>query len=52
MTQNELAGAANLSRNSVGAMLNRLKARGFVEQGYRGIMVRAPAALRAFVDQE
>ncbi len=52
VTQNELAGAANLLRNSVGTMLQQLKARGLMEQGYRGVVVRAPAALRAFVDQE
>lgn len=51
VTQNDLAGAANLSRNSVGAMLQRLAARGLIEQGYRGVAVRAPKALRAFVDQ-
>ncbi len=50
VTQNELAGAANLSRNSVGTMLQRLKARGLIELGYRGMTIRAPAALRAFVD--
>jgi CRP-like cAMP-binding protein len=50
LTQNELAGAANLSRNSVGTMLQRLAARGFVEVGYGTMIVRAPAALRAFVD--
>jgi len=51
VTQNELAGAANLSRNSVGTMLQRLRARGLIEIGYRGTMVRSPKALRAFVDQ-
>ncbi|HZZ23232.1 MAG TPA: Crp/Fnr family transcriptional regulator [Roseiarcus sp.] len=51
VTQNELAGAANLSRNSIGTMLQRLKARGLIELGYRGVVVPAPAALRAFVDQ-
>jgi len=51
VTQNELAGAANLSRNSVGTMLQRLAARGLVEPGYRGMTVCAPNALRAFVDQ-
>jgi CRP-like cAMP-binding protein len=50
LTQSELAGAANLSRNSVGTMLQRLAARGFVEVGYGTMIVRAPAALRAFVD--
>jgi CRP-like cAMP-binding protein len=51
LTQNELAGAANLSRNSVGTMLQRLATRGFVEVGYGTMTVRNPAALRAFVDQ-
>ncbi len=51
VTQTELAGAANLSRNSVGTMLQRLKARGLIEPGYRGMTIRAPAALRAIVDR-
>jgi CRP/FNR family cyclic AMP-dependent transcriptional regulator len=50
LTQNELAGAANLSRNSVGTILQRLEKRGFVEVGYGAMTVRTPAALRAFVD--
>ena len=50
LTQNELAGAANLSRNSVGTMLKRLAARGLVELGFRAIIVVSPAALRAFVE--
>src|SRR5271166_2168367 len=51
VTQDELAGAANLSRNSVGTMVQRLKARALIEPGYRGMTIRSPAALRAFVDQ-
>jgi CRP/FNR family cyclic AMP-dependent transcriptional regulator len=51
LTQNELAGAANLSRNSVGTMLQRLATRGFVEVGYGTMTVRTPTAMRAFVDQ-
>jgi CRP/FNR family cyclic AMP-dependent transcriptional regulator len=51
VTQDDLAGAANLSRSSVRSMLGRLAERGLIEQGYRGIAVRAPAALRAFVDE-
>jgi CRP/FNR family transcriptional regulator, cyclic AMP receptor protein len=51
VTQLELADAANLSRNSVGTMLQRLAARGFVEVGYRSMTVCAPNALRTFVDQ-
>jgi Crp-like helix-turn-helix domain len=43
LTQNELAGAANLSRNSVGKMLQRLEKRGFVEVGYGAMTVRNPA---------
>jgi len=51
ITQDDLAGAANLSLNSVGTMLHRLKARGLVEPGYRSMTIRAPETLRAFVDQ-
>jgi CRP/FNR family cyclic AMP-dependent transcriptional regulator len=51
LTQDELAGAANMSRTSVRTMLSRLAARGLIEQGYRGVTVREPAALRAFVDK-
>ena len=51
VTQHELAGAANLSRNSTGTMVQRLKARGLIDLGYRGMTIRAPAALRAFVDE-
>jgi len=51
VTQNELAGAANLSRNSVGTMVQRLKERALIEPGYRGMTIRSPAALRAFVDR-
>ena len=51
VTQHELAGAANLSRNSAGTMVQRLKARGLIDLGYRGMTIRAPGALRAFVDE-
>jgi hypothetical protein len=51
VTQSDLAGAANLSRNSAGTMLQRLAACGLIEQGYRSVAVRAPRALRAFVDE-
>ena len=50
ITQVELAGAANLSRNTVGAIMKRLATRGLIEIGYRGITVLKPAALRAVVD--
>lgn len=49
--QDELAGAANLSRNSVGTMLKRMAARGLIELGHRGKIVCFPLALRAFVEQ-
>jgi CRP/FNR family transcriptional regulator, cyclic AMP receptor protein len=51
VTQDDLAGATNLSRNSVGTMLKKLKARGLVEPGYRGMTICLPKALRAFLDQ-
>ncbi len=51
LSHDELAGAANLSRNSIGMMLRRLAARGLVELRRRGITVCAPAALRQYVEQ-
>ena len=51
LTQDELAGAANLSRNSVGTMLKRMAARGLIDMGYRGVTVLSPVALRNFVEQ-
>ena len=51
ITQDDLAGAAGLARSTVRIMLGRLAARRLIEQGYRGIVVRAPAALRTFVDE-
>jgi CRP-like cAMP-binding protein len=50
VTQEELAAAANLSRNSAGAILRGFAARGWVETGYGGIRLRAPARLRAILD--
>jgi CRP-like cAMP-binding protein len=50
VTQGELAGATNLSRNSAGTIVQKLKARGLIALGYRGMTIRAPAALRAFVE--
>jgi len=49
--QDELAGAANLSRNSVGTMLKRMAARGLIELGHRRKIVCFPLALRAFVER-
>ena len=51
VTQDELAGAANLSRNSVGTMLQRLRARRLIEPGYRSMTICSAKALRAFVDE-
>ena len=50
LTQAELAGAANMSKNSAGTMLRRLASRGLVEVGYHGAVVKNPDALRAFVN--
>jgi len=50
VTQDELAAAANLSRNSVGAVLRRLSERRLVRTGYRTISIMRPAELRALVD--
>lgn len=51
LSQDELAAAANLSRNTTGEVLRKLAARGLIELGYRCMIVRAPKALRAFVEQ-
>jgi CRP-like cAMP-binding protein len=50
LTQDELAGAANLHRNSVGTILRSLAARGLIELGRGQIIVNAPTALRTFVE--
>jgi CRP-like cAMP-binding protein len=47
VTQGELAAAANLSRNSAGAILRGWAARGLIETGYGGITITDPAGLRA-----
>ena len=51
LTQSELAGAANLSRNSVGAIVKKLKARGLIDLGYGGFTIRASSSLRALLDE-
>lgn len=51
LKQDDLAAAANLSRNTTGTVLRKLAANGLIEISYRGIIVRAPTALRAFVDE-
>jgi CRP-like cAMP-binding protein len=50
VSQDELAGAANMSRNTAGTMLRKLAARGLIEPAYRSIIARVPAKLRAFVE--
>jgi len=45
VTQEELAGACNLSRGVVGDILRRMAAAGAIETGYGGIGIRDPAAL-------
>jgi CRP-like cAMP-binding protein len=52
ITQEMLAAAAGLSRNSTGTALRKLMSRGLVELGYGGMTVCAPAALRAFVESD
>jgi CRP-like cAMP-binding protein len=50
MTRDELAGMANLSRQTIGPILRDLAAAGLVEVGYRVIVLHDPAGLRAAVD--
>lgn len=45
VTQVELAGACNLSRNAVGAILRGLAEKGLVEVGYRDIRILNPTGL-------
>ena len=49
MTQDELAGMANMSRQTTGAIVRRLSAKGLVTVGYRNIIVNDPAALRTML---
>jgi CRP-like cAMP-binding protein len=46
VTQEELAAASNMSRNSTGAILRRFTAMGLVETGYGSIDILDPVALR------
>jgi CRP/FNR family transcriptional regulator, cyclic AMP receptor protein len=50
VTQEELAGIANLSRTSVSSILRTLEEQGLIELGYRTVTLRDPARLRALVD--
>ena len=51
VTQDELASAANLSRNSTGTILRTLSEDGLVRTAYRTITIRRPATLRARVEK-
>ena len=50
VTQEELAAAANLSRNSAGTILRGFAARGWIATGYGGVRILAPARLRGLLD--
>ncbi len=50
ITQEELAGAANLSHSSVHGILKRLADQGLIAQGYRALSILDPNALKAFAD--
>lgn len=49
VTQDEIAEAANLSRNAAGTILRKLAAKGDLKTDYRGIVVCDPASLRRLV---
>jgi CRP-like cAMP-binding protein len=50
VTQDELADAANLSRNTAGVILRKLEAAGMVQRGFRGVSILSPSALRRYVE--
>ncbi|PRY25000.1 CRP-like cAMP-binding protein [Aliiruegeria haliotis] len=50
VTQQDLAGAANLSRNWAGTILRRLARLGYVTTSYNGIAVNDPKALNAILE--
>jgi CRP-like cAMP-binding protein len=50
VTQDELAAAANLSRNSTGTILRRFSDQGLVRTAYRTITITAPDRLRALIE--
>ncbi len=47
LTHDELARMTNLSRTTIGSLLREYEAEGWIEQSYRCISIRNPAALRA-----
>jgi CRP-like cAMP-binding protein len=50
VSQNELAAMANMSRQTTGNLLRGLAAEGFLELGYRSIVLRDVAGLKALLD--
>jgi transcription initiation factor IIE alpha subunit len=50
MTQDELAGMANLSRQTIGPILRALAEEGHITANYRSITLKDPFALRVIVD--
>jgi len=52
VTQQDLAGAANLSRNWTGTILRRLARLGYVTTSYGGITVKKPHHLRAILESD
>lgn len=50
VSQDELAGMANMSRQTAGTVLRELDAQGALELGYRTITITDPILLRAIVD--
>lgn len=50
VTQQDLAAAANLSRNWTGSILRRLAADGSVETGYNGVTLLDPPRLRTILE--
>jgi CRP-like cAMP-binding protein len=52
VTQAELAGASNLSRNVAATILREFSAQGWIEIEYRGLVLRDPKGLRRFLATE
>ena len=52
LSQQELAAIANLSRTSVSAILHGFETAGLIEIGYRAIVIKQPAKLRAIAEAE
>lgn len=50
VSQNALAAMSNMSRQTTGNLLRGLAAEGYLELGYRSIMLRDATGLRALLD--